>query len=750
MIDMCNGCEACVNICPKQAISMKENARGFLYPEIDSDLCIKCGLCKKVCSLTYRFNNTNTPKIVAGIASDDIRKVSSSGGIFSILANYVLDKKGYIVGAAFADDFSVNHIIINNSNDLDKLRNSKYMQSRIGYIFTDIKNLLDNDNWVLFCGTPCQCAGLRNYLNKEYDKLFVVDIICTGVPSYKLFMSYLQEKGIVQTSIKQINFRGKQNGWNYDFCLNIDTQQGFYSYPFSQCSYLKAFNMGLSLRDSCYECPFAKIPRVGDISLGDFWEIENIDPSLKDTKGVSIVLINSTKGRGLIDKINNKAYFKEERVANLSAIQPRLFYPTEPHTCKDLFWKNFGKISCDENLTQCLDAKFDVAIFNFWWGNNFGASLTAYALQKLLDGLGYSSVLVKYIFGQDPKAYYNKMSDKFARKHLRTTRLYSTLSEMKELNSLADRFIVGSDQVFRYEYTHDCFFLPFVRPEKMKIAFSASFGTNDFNCKHNRLKKYQLLLSRFDSISVRELSGIAICEKKFGFTPKQVIDPVFAVDTKRYDDLIAFSDRKDRDYVLVYILDMDEKIRLQIEHFAKTKKLKLIYVDDSISVEDWLYLIKNAELVLTDSFHGVCFSVIFNKKFLCVINSDRGKDRFDTIISLLQIPKELFLKKEHFSLINEIKSVDYTLINRRIEVHGKFCLKMLSDLMRQKKDTNAQQCLKDTKLIQELYSRPWRISVKYKIKYKIYKILSKITRGNLKQKYSRKYHKYKTKSKKEF
>lgn len=740
--ERCNACSACVNICPKNAISMKEDVRGFLYPDIDESACINCGMCEKVCSLGYSFRQTNEPEILAGMAADEIRAIASSGGMFPILAEYMIEQGGYVVGAAFSDDFSVRHIVVDKKEDLTKLYGSKYLQSNTGYVYRDVKDLLDRNKSVLFSGTPCQCAGLKTFLQKEYENLILIDLICSGVPSYKLFEKYLREQGICIQDINSINFRGKQNGWNYDFCLTIDTKEKTHVTPFSQSSYLNLFNNGISIRNSCYNCDFAKINRAGDITLGDFWEIESIDPELNDKKGVSLVLVNTLKGSALLDKIKEKVFLKQEQVDNLIYIQPRLFYPTEPHVAKDIFWKNISSLTLSENLEKCLNLKFDAAILNFWWGNNFGATLTAYALQKILEDLGFTSVLVKYIFGQNPDVYYNKMSDIFARKYLKTTRMYYNIQDMSELNQLVDRFIVGSDQVFRAEYTNDCFFLPFADYEKKKIAFSASFGVSEFNCDKELLSKYKKLFSRFDDVSVRELSGVNVCKNIFKTNAQQIIDPVFALNSKFYEQLINKSERNDKDFIFVYILDADEEITNKINDLCRRYNAKAVYCDENVSVEDWLYLIKNAKHIVTDSFHGACFSAIFNKSFVCLINENRGRDRFDTIIQLLQIPKDAFVEINNFSDFSAFCKIDYESINKKIDYYKKVCIKKLLSVMNLDKEITKRQRKRDRQILKSIY-KTGKGKLKNKVKYKLYKVLSKITFGKTKNKFKEKYCKYK-------
>lgn len=739
-IEKCNGCGACANICPRNAIKMQSDSKGFLYPVIDKKLCVNCGLCNRACSLIYDFSNKPQNQVIAGFTSDETRLQSSSGGIFSVFAEFILENNGYVAGAAFDDDFSVKHIIIDDKKDLWKLRTSKYVQSKIGSVYKEIKQILDSDKTVLFSGTPCQCAALKGVLGKNYDNLYCIDIVCTGVPSFKVLKKYYEELCSPDEKIQSVNFRGKQHGWNYDFCLNVKTDENTYETPFSKCSYLTCFNEGLSIRNACYNCKFAKQQRVGDITLGDFWEIEQFDKTLNDKKGISLLTINNNYGQTLFDKVKNNASFKPIEVPELSLIQPRLFYPTEPHANKNKFWDNVDKLTLTENVSSCLTSKYDCAIYNFWWASNYGAILTAYALQQLIENMGYSSVLIKYIYGQNPNAYYNKLSDKFARKYLKTTKLFPTEKSLKELNSITDKFIVGSDQVFRYDYMQDSCMLNFANYDKTKIAFSASFGIDKFNCKKKDINKYKFLISRFDDISVREVSGVDLCKNTFQLDVSQIIDPVFAIDKEQYESIIKNSTRTDKKYLLSYILDKDEAIQSKIKQTAEKNDITVIEINnETVSVEDWLYLIKNAEIVLTDSFHGACFSLIFNKQFQCLLNTSRGQDRFDTLMELFKIPANVFLDKTAFLSDVNIVSLDYKNINSLISQYADKCKERIKYIMALHKTFDSKNEKQDEKLFKKYY----KVKHIYKFKKMLYHVLGLITCGSTKRKFKDKYKKYK-------
>lgn len=309
----CCGCYACYNICPKQCITMKMDNEGFMYPNIDKNKCINCNLCEKVCPIINPSKRVDSKKIsYAGMNKDDqVRKKSSSGGIFSILAEYIIKNNGIVYGASFDEKFNVKHKRILYSKDLDLLRGSKYVQSSIGNVYQQVKNDLESEKQVLFTGTPCQVEGLKSYLGKEYINLITMDFICHGVPSPLVWKKYLEKmKNLMQENIKNIYFRNKDIGW-YLFSLKIIFDKKRYINTVNDDLFMRGFLQDVYLRPSCYSCKFKKINRISDITVADFWGIENILPKMADDKGTSLIVIHSEKGKLLFDKLNENMILNE-------------------------------------------------------------------------------------------------------------------------------------------------------------------------------------------------------------------------------------------------------------------------------------------------------------------------------------------------------------------------------------------------------------------------------------------------------
>jgi coenzyme F420-reducing hydrogenase beta subunit len=299
----CSGCYACVDVCPEKCIAMHRDNEGFNYPLVDMDKCVRCEVCLSVCHVLCRYTVDSTPKAYAAYNKDDtIRQNSSSGGIFTNLALDVLEKNGVVFGALFDDDFNVYHGHIEDKADLYKMRKSKYVQSEIGNSFNIAKEFLQAGRCVLFSGTPCQLAGLKLFLSKPYDNLLMVDIICHGVPSPKVWSKYralLSEK----EQIDQINFRDQTKGWR-DFALRFDFKRGRKKIKVQDDDpYLFAFFRNIILRPACYDCTEKSLHRKADITIADFWGIENAHPDFSDDIGISLIITQGAKGEAALDAI---------------------------------------------------------------------------------------------------------------------------------------------------------------------------------------------------------------------------------------------------------------------------------------------------------------------------------------------------------------------------------------------------------------------------------------------------------------
>lgn len=314
----CCGCNACGDICPTQAIEFVTDNEGFWYPKVNLDKCIDCGLCEKTCPMLQKADGVirfDTPKVFAAYAKDEqIRVDSTSGGIFSMLALKGYEEKQYVGGAIYNKDHTVSQIVSNDPKLLPEIRSSKYLQSSATGVYREIKSLLKTGQKVLFCGTPCQIQALYLYLgNKEHENLTTIDFICRGVNSPKAFLSYMDmlEKQFGARASK-IKFKAKEWGWHrFSMRVNFENGSEYCKDRYHDLFFIGYLQSGNFTRPSCYECPFKGFPQKSDITLADFWGIENIDKSMDQDKGTSLVLINSEKGRIFFDGIKNEIVCKE-------------------------------------------------------------------------------------------------------------------------------------------------------------------------------------------------------------------------------------------------------------------------------------------------------------------------------------------------------------------------------------------------------------------------------------------------------
>lgn len=367
----CCGCGACLNVCPKNAITMKLDKVGNYYPYIDKNKCINCGLCKRICLFSNYNKSREERKCYAAYSKlNNLLSNSSSGGIFSSIAHSFLKQGGYVCGCASYYENSqikISHIIIDNEKDLEKLQGSKYVQSNMVEIFPEVKRLLIDNKKVLFSGTPCQIVGLKSYLNKDYENLYTIDIICHGAPSQKLFYDYISfvEKN-KKVKITNFKFRDKLNGWalyGYLYGKHKKNNKPFKSiFSNNESSYYYLFQKGYLYRENCYSCPYASSNRPGDITLGDYWGIELEHPELveKAPKGISCLIINNLKGENLIENYGNDIEKVNSTFEKIQRNNSQLQHPTiEPDNNKQLLaiYEKYGYKAVEKEFVKIIGFK---------------------------------------------------------------------------------------------------------------------------------------------------------------------------------------------------------------------------------------------------------------------------------------------------------------------------------------------------------------------------------------------------------
>ncbi len=366
--ELCTGCMACLNACSHNAISMKSNIEGFLHPEINSSKCVDCGACIKVCPVCFPCLKQKPINVYSGWSKDEkIRINSSSGGAFSELARVVLNNNGVVFGVKMDKNQKAVHGYIESFEDIKVLQGSKYVQSNVGCVFKQVREFLNKNRLVLFSGTPCQVAGLKKYLRKEYENLVTVDLICHGVPSplvFEKYKSWIMKKYNLE-EITNIQFRNKRKSWIF-YCMNIRGRimgsistfsylGGYYDDP-----WIRGFLREYFLRPCCHNCLYTTIDRVSDVTIADWWGYKPLKGESMDYehKGVSLLFLNLDKSRKIIELMANNFVFRERTVDEALQTNPSLYRSYPASKQRTSFWEDYHHLSFSEIVRIYLKKEF--------------------------------------------------------------------------------------------------------------------------------------------------------------------------------------------------------------------------------------------------------------------------------------------------------------------------------------------------------------------------------------------------------
>jgi coenzyme F420-reducing hydrogenase beta subunit len=355
--EKCTGCFGCLNICKKNAISMEADSLGFAYPVINTSLCIDCDLCKNHCPVNKPlFRQKAALAIAAYSSSEKDRASSTSGGAASIFSHYTIEQQGIVYGCSGKNATTVRHIRVSSAEDLPKLKGSKYVQSEVGSCFKDVQNDLQANKQVLFIGTPCQIAGLKNFLQKDWDNLITIDLVCHGVPSQQLLNENIKNQNI--NNIKSIQFRKKgieKSQQKYGIYLSSSNEKNLFSEDFPKNDYMTGFMYGLFHRESCYSCTYANIERCSDITLGDFWGFQGFDDfPVNHYEGLSLILPSSEKGRLLFEACKSKLHWTIRPVEEAERGNGQLQKPSQKNKNHDLFKELYPQKGFHQSCKICL------------------------------------------------------------------------------------------------------------------------------------------------------------------------------------------------------------------------------------------------------------------------------------------------------------------------------------------------------------------------------------------------------------
>lgn len=672
-VEKCTGCSACGSVCRDKAIRMQPDGEGFLFPAVDEALCTQCGRCLKACPAeNTAYPNSEQPTFYAFLGTPELRSMSSSGGAFSYLAEWVLDNGGVVCGAEFSDDFlTVRHVLAGSKDELAGLRQSKYIQSDVGDCFLQIEEQLKNDRYVLFSGCPCQVAGLKAALGREYDKLLLVDVVCNSAPSPLAWQAYVKEASAGR-ALASASFRDKSLGWSPKVRMRFCDDTEFIE-DSNVLSWIPPFVNGVFTRRSCHLCRFTRVSRQGDITLGDFWGIDVIDPALNDGGGVSMVSVNNAKGRLAFERAlegkETAALREVPYSAAVEGIPSRYYRGQNRHPGRNAFFAALREgRAYSQALKTAEEQRYDFGIMGWWYGKNYGAVLTSFALYKTVEQLGYSATLIdtSQVHLDEISLNFSKLvkNREFVYKHCDTTLPYTSLDKLDEINYECNGLIVGSDQLFvtwNGQLTNGSgkYYLDFAYDNRVKLAYGTSFGYDhvDMNALDKEIARFYL--NRFNAVSSRESAGVAYIRDGLKLPVELVLDPVFLpekTDYLKYTDEATCANDTNEPFIFAYILRYSEEkeniLKLLAERTGMRVLLALTMNDEArseswtiphlgiISIEDWLCYMSRAAYVATDSFHGMCFSLIFEKPFI-TLTPWMGEGRFRSLAEPLGLESRI-------------------------------------------------------------------------------------------------------------
>lgn len=700
----CVGCGGCQSICPVHAISMEPNEEGFLYPVVDQMMCIQCNLCLAVCPTQEELPAVPAPHIYYGLQGpDDVRMKASSGGVFPLLAQHILEQGGYVAGAVYDRNFKVHHVVSNRKEDIAAMRTSKYVQSDTSQVYSVIKGLLEAGKLVLFTGTACQVAGLLAYLSDPYENLYTMDVTCHGVPSPGVFARYLDQFRRKKDPITQVNFRNKKVfGWATNLYIQYASGQSYA--PTRQDPYMVAFLHDWILRESCYHCQF-KGMRYSDLTAADFWGIQYLDPTFEDGKGTSFLTINTPKGQQLFQilqgKFKKSAEFGRESEPILEIANPNLRSSVRRPKFRDVFFRFWQETPGTlEQVWQKAFASlhFDVGLI-LHWSPNFGNALTNYALYTHL-AKSRQVLAVDNCGTLHPTGPFAQFADR----HYVCSSHYFPCGQIALVENSCDALVVGSDQVwnryFNQQFQSGSYYqLGFAGDRVRKVAYGASFGTRG---AEPLPQEFAPLYRRFDKIGVREAFGVESCRELYGVEAECVLDPVFLLEEADYQVLADQSHMEEtHPFILAYILNPTEEKRRAIQQLQQQlggdvkvislcepvqssielsrRELDFAYICSDPTVEDFLYLFQNCQYVVTDSFHGTCFSLIFRKNFMSFVN--RQPDRFTVFQKFGDASRHIGTSPSQDFLETCLQPLDYDAIYRDLERERERSRKWLEDAL---------------------------------------------------------------------
>ncbi|MDO4817854.1 MAG: polysaccharide pyruvyl transferase family protein [Akkermansia sp.] len=658
--DTCTGCSACSQRCPAHAISMEPDEEGFIRARVDAAACIHCGLCNKVCPAAGD-KATNPVEPLAAYAAwngnEDELKLSSSGGIFSLLARRTLALGGVVCGSVYDDAGIVHHAFAEDEAGLARMRGSKYVQSEMRDCYGKTMEFLRQGRHVLFTGVPCQVGGLRSYLGREYDNLLTMEIICEGAPSPGLFALHLRQQCPELRKVHYLSFRDKRSGWAKLLVVDYETESGErrqFTSPAREDGYMRAMSGALSQGRNCYNCRFREGRSGADISIGDMWAISIVAPEIPHPRGgASTVFTNTPKGAAAYAEVAGRLAFNKTIHPLAATVNNGYVYRAPaiaPEARAEFFRCTHAGLPLAQAADNALRKSNCVAILNHAGHYSYGSNLTAFALQEYLRRRGHAAYIVSLRPFRSPYPDRIKPYLSFINGAMRWTGHCYGPSDCATLNNDFDTFIAGSDQIFRYPrpWIRRCaepsFYLEFAAPGKRRIAYAASFGLDTYQGPKRQARRFHKALRDFDAVSMRERQGLDILRERFNYTgATAVLDPVFLLSSRDWNRFaLASPIQVPENRLTSFFFFSRQRATDALDACAARNALHPFNLNAAkVDIMGWLKITSHSSFIVTDSFHMMCFAIIYHKPFAVISAQRFGKARLLDLLQNLNLETRL-------------------------------------------------------------------------------------------------------------
>ncbi len=694
---LCTGCGLCELNCPGDAITLVENKYGCKKAHVDRTRCIDCGKCLSFCPVYKVGVSGGVPVTYVYSGEDEIRKHSSSGGVFGTIAAKIIKDGGFVCGAAWKDKLQVEHLLIDDLSRLTELQMSKYIRSDIRQAMLQVRERLLKGQRGLFVGCPCQVAAMKEYLGTLADTVYFIDLICSEAPSGWFFEKYFHENTDLDM-IKSISFREKADGWRPDTLVIHYTDRESEIRHMEDISQ-QAFHSRMMMDYGCEHCNYVNPSRIGDLSIGDAWGVPENSINCEDRYGTSIVLVNSEKGTQLVSILErNHTFFK--RIPFAWTFKNRTVDCIHPHERRDRFYREILTQGFQKAFHNAQSNLYDIGLVGNWSYPNYGSELTYFALYHVLKDLGYTVLLIEWPENSPWKPYgCTQLFEIEPYENDEIAQPAENCFKMMNYNERCRMFLLGSDQLLNpdlYWAFGRSAILDWVHPEKKRIGYALSIGSAKVQYSESDRKKISYYLQKFDAVSVREESAVRQMEDLFHVEAKWVLDPVFLCNRNRYAALAENCTAKKTKGIFAYILDLNSEIQEKLQETAKELGEEIYMVTDAakledfnekevISVEQWLFYLIHCKYFIADSFHGISFAMIFHKKFAAIKNENRGETRFDSILGMLDL-RDRMLTSGEIHKVSDIlkKGIDYKRIDQMIEKNKKDSIEWLVSALKAK------------------------------------------------------------------